>query len=87
MSKPLFQLTKRNHPFKWAEQRQECFEALRRVLASALVLAFPDFSKTFIFDTDASNHGIGAVLSQTHVVGDDPEQVVAYASRTLTKLE
>ena len=37
-------------------------------------------------DTDASNHGIGAVLPQTHEVGGDQEQV-AYASRTLTKSE
>ena len=86
MSKPLSQLTERNRPFKWTDQCQESFEALRRALASAPVLAFPDFSQTFILDTDASNHGIGAVLSQTHEVGGDQEQVVAYASRTLTRV-
>ena len=87
VSKPLSQLTERNRPFKWTVQCQESFEALRRALASAPVLVFPDFSQTFIVDTDASNHGIGAVLSQTPDIGGDQEQVVAYASRTLTKSE
>ena len=29
-------------------------------------VVFPDYTKTFILDTDASNEGIGAVLSQVH---------------------
>ena len=54
------------------------------MLVTAPILAHPDFTKPFILDTDASNHAIGAVLSQK--VGDR-EKVIAYASRTLSKSE
>jgi len=40
---------------------------------------------TFIIDTDASDTGIGAVLSQLDVQG--VEYVVAYVSCILTKAE
>ena len=58
---------------------------LRKALVSAPILAFPDCSRMFILDTDASNQGIGAVLSQEH--DDGLEHVVAYASRALSKAE
>ena len=60
------------------------FRDLQRKLVSAPILAFPDFTKTFVLDTDASNVGIGAVLSQ---VEDGRETVIAYASRVLSKAE
>lgn len=63
---------------------QAAFEELKRGLMSALVLAYPDPHKTFILDTDASDAGIGAVLSQED---GGRERVIAHASRALTKQE
>ena len=51
----------------------------------APVLAYLDYSKPFILETDASLKGLGAVLSQK---GDDNEiRVVAYASQSLRPSE
>ena len=84
ISRPLYQLTEKNQPFKWTIQCQETFEMLRRALVSIPVLAFPDCSRIFTLDTDASNQGVGAVLSQEY---DGEEYVVAYVSRSLSKAE
>lgn len=57
---------------------------LQRCLTSAPILCYPDTTKTFILDTDASGFGMGAVLSQIH---DNQEHVVAYYSKILSKPE
>ncbi|KAJ8380338.1 hypothetical protein SKAU_G00011160 [Synaphobranchus kaupii] len=60
------------------------FDQLRAALTEAPVLAYPDAKRPFIVDTDASNTGVGAVLSQED---EDGERVVAYYSRALGKAE
>ena len=85
IAKPLHRLTEKNAQFKWTSHCQTAFDHLKECLTTAPVLAFPDFNKTFILDTDASDAGIGAVLSQLD--DDNKERVIAYASRTLSKPE
>ena len=85
IAKPLYQLTEYNRAFKWTDQCQDAFVRLHRALVSTPVSAFPDCSRMFILDTDASNQGIGAVLLQEH--DDGFEHVVAYASQALSKAE
>ena len=53
-------------------------------MISAPILTYPDNSRAFILDTDASNQGIGAVLSQVQVGN---EKVIAYFGQSLTKAE
>ena len=50
---------------------------------NAPVLAFPDFKKPFLLETDASGKGLGAVLSQKQ--DDGKYHPVAYASQTMNK--
>ena len=57
----------------------------KQALTTAPVLAYPDYTKPFILETDASLKGLGTVLSQK---GNDGEiRVIAYASRSLRPSE
>ena len=67
--------------FVWKEEHQEAFDNLKEALTTSPVLAYPDFSKPFILETDASFKGLGAVLSQKDEKGR--MRVIAYASRGL----
>ena len=85
VARPLHRLTERTTPFQWTRDCQESFNQLRKRLCSTPVLAFPNFKERFILDTDASDVGIGGVLSQRD--GEGKERVVSYGSRLLTKPE
>ncbi|KRZ48251.1 Retrovirus-related Pol polyprotein from transposon, partial [Trichinella nativa] len=70
--------------WKWTEDCQVTFDALKHQLTSAPILAYPVFRRRFLVDVDASGDGLGAVLSQKD---GSKERFVAYASRSLTKPE
>jgi len=78
---PLTALTRKNAKWSWGPTEQKAFQQLKASLASSPVLACPDFSRPFVLQTDASNTGLGAVLTQFFPEG---ERVIAYASRTLS---
>ena len=69
----------------WTTSCMAAFQLLKMELCGSDVLAHPDFQREFILDMDASNQGLGAVLSQ--VQPDGRTKVIAYASRTLRKAE
>lgn len=76
INKPLTQLLRKDTPFVWTSATESAFQTLKSALVSALVLALPNFSKTFTIETDAIDTGIGAVLSQEG-------HPVAFVSRAL----
>lgn len=68
----------------WNERADEAFNKIKQALVSAPVLSSPDFSKKFCIQCDASDTGLGCILTQEH---NGEEKVVAFASRALTKAE
>jgi transposase InsO family protein len=82
---PLTRLTKKDADIRsWGQSQVLAVEQVKTILSSAPILAFPDFTRPFHVCTDASNVGIGAVLSQ---FDGKLERVICYASRALTERE
>ena len=83
-ARPLTRLTEKNVDFSWGPEEEAAWQLLKDELLKAPILAYPDPTKEFILDTDASGFGIGAVLSQ---IQEGKERVIAYGSKALTKEE
>ena len=79
---PLYRLEQKGTVFQWMTHCQEAFDMLKRRLITAPILAYPDFKLPFIVDSDASETGIGAILSQ---IQEGKERLSAYAAKSLTK--
>ena len=79
---PMVALTGKDVPFVWDPVCSTAFDTLCDSHIHAHILAFPTETGQYmyIFDTDASNFGLGGVLSQ---IQGDVERVVAYCSRAL----
>ena len=85
LAKPLTELTSPSVPFAWSKEREVAFQQLKESLLQAPILGYPrEDGGQFILDTDASDVGIGGVLSQLQ---NDEEVVISYGSRTLSPAE
>ena len=73
-------LCKKDNLFTWESSQQTAFEAIKKEITSAPVLAYFDRSKASTIQSDTFKKGSGAVLIQD----DKP---VIYASRALTETE
>lgn len=75
---------KKGEKVLWSEEAGVAFDKIKQALVSAPILSSPDFSKKFCIQCDASDVGLGGVLTQVQGV---EEKVIAFASRTLSKAE
>ena len=88
---PLYDLTSGNNKDKKSEhvnlspKAHEAFDHLKAACLQAPILAFPDFNKPFLLETDASRRGLGAVLSQKQA--DGWYHSITYASRIMNETE
>lgn len=83
---PLTDLLKKNTNItEWSQECSIAFNTLKSCLITQPVMRYPDFTKPFLLQVDASNFGIGAVLAQCDEKGKD--HPVAYWSRKLTDSE
>lgn len=83
IAKPLTNLTKVTE-WSWSDECKQAYDTLVTHITSSPILAYPDFARTFYVTTDASGHGIGAVLTQIH---NNVHRPIAYYSRCLNKAE
>jgi len=64
IASPLYSLMKKNADFVWTSECQEAMDELKERLVSKPILALPISDGRYLLDTDASDYGLGAVLSQ-----------------------
>ncbi|KAK9528245.1 hypothetical protein VZT92_014728 [Zoarces viviparus] len=61
---PLTRLTSSEVDFSWSPEANRAFNILKERFTSAPILVQPDESRQFVVKVDASDTGVGAVLSQ-----------------------
>jgi hypothetical protein len=66
MAGPLFAMTSQSDKvkFEWGPEQEAAYQQLMHAVAQDVVLPLPDPNKLYTINTDASEHGIGATLSQ-----------------------
>lgn len=80
MAAPLTALTSVKKPFLWSTEAYAAFRLLKERFTSAPILRIPDPALQFVVELDASDVGVGAVLSQW-VISDGKLHPCAFFSR------
>ena len=86
VASPLTRLTSVNVTFCWSPEAHKAFLKLKHLFSSAPILVQPESSKQFIVEVDASDAGVGAVLSQ-YVGPENRLHPCAFFSRRLSPTE
>ena len=81
---PLYKLLEKDQVWNWTPECENTFRKCQSVLSSSAVLVHYDNNQPLKLACDASSYGLGAVLSHVFTDGERP---IAFASRTLNKVE
>lgn len=82
---PMHRLLRKNQKFIWSTECQRAFDKMKEILCSQPVLTIFDPELAINIYTDASILGIGAVLKQPQMNGE--EKPVAYFSKKLNEAQ
>jgi len=87
IASPLTDATRKGAPncLEWEEMHEKSFCELKRHVVNPPILRLPNFDEVFILQTDASDVGVGAVITQEDDKG--VKHPVAFASRKLLPRE
>ncbi len=83
LAAPLTALTSTKMTFRWSNAAEAAFTKLRSRFVSAPILRAPDPTRQFVVEVDASEVGVGAVLSQ-RATSDDKVHPCAFFSHRLS---
>ncbi|KAL0147619.1 hypothetical protein M9458_057083, partial [Cirrhinus mrigala] len=86
LAAPLTALTSPRTTFRWSDSAEAAFAKLKSRFVSAPILETPDPSRQFVVEVDASEVGVGAVLSQRSAT-DDKMHPCAFFSHRLSPAE
>ena len=81
LSGPLAHLLAKDVPWNWTRECAEACVKIKDLLITTQVMAHYDPHKSLVLAVDASGYGLGAVISHTDGVNENP---IAYASRTFS---
>ena len=84
LAAPLHELSGKSR-FSWDKRRELAFQQVKQGLCDAATLQLPDMQREFEVSTDASDTGLGCVLSQRDDAG--VERPICFASRSFTDSE
>ena len=80
IAEPLRNLTKENVTYIWSDYHDKSFKNLKEIITNSPCLQYYDVEEEVSIETDASDYGLGAVITQKG-------HPIAYASRTLSQTE
>lgn len=83
--KPLYNLLRSEAKYVWSTECDNAFIKIKKMLSSAPVLAHYDPDLPIRLTVDASDVGVGAIISHTYPNGS--ERPIAFASRTLSEAQ